>query len=117
MSTGFKYQVPGYLIIGLVLFFCYKFGVPYIQNERLENRVQKLVNYNKDVYSEPVDQWEVRDQIHFNARKLGIKLSDDQVSVETIDRDLNVQIRYVRVVDLFFKKVPMHFEILARTNI
>jgi hypothetical protein len=112
-----KYQIPGFLIIIVIAFFAFKFGKPYLQHERLEYRIQKLINYRQGPLNTKPDIWEVKDQIAFKARQLGLPLQTGQIQVNELDDILEVSLKYTYIVDLHFKKVPLHFQSLLRTEI
>ncbi|MBN2383718.1 hypothetical protein JXQ70_12660 [bacterium] len=115
MSVEKRAMIPVYLVAFVVLFLAFKFGVPYLQNARFENKIQGLINYNKDVYPEPPDMYVVREHIEFAAQQLGIRLDPQKFNIAERDRDLVVEIAYTREVDLYFTKIALHFQYTKRS--
>lgn len=112
-----KYQIPSGIIIFLVLFLVWKIGLPYFQNARLEYAIDKVISYDRNVSNTPPDEWEVKDQIFFKAKQLGLPLKKMDININRLEHDLEVSIKYKYTVDLVLKKITLEFKSIHRSGI
>lgn len=103
-----KYQIPTYLIIGVVVFLLGKFLLPAVDYVRFDGYVEEVAEYRSSQDPSPPDPWRVRELIQIRARHLGIPLKEKDLSVESIN-GLAISYSYSQPVNLYITSFQLNF--------
>lgn len=111
-----KYQVPSYVIIGIIIIVIFQFGVSSFRNFQLEQYADEFVNWNRDINPAVPDIWEVQNRVYEKAKLLGLPVQHEMVLITHTELGLAISIDYVSKVNLFIKQVPWKHQIRVETG-
>ena len=99
--------ILGLGVLALIIFLSFKLIPPYINNYQFQQEIEAVARYS--AYAQNKSAEDIRVEVIAKARQCDVLLSADSVEVEKTGTTVNIDVKYVVVVELPGKAVEMRF--------
>ena len=95
-----KFPLGTFLVICVLLYVGVQFLIPYIKYQSLTQKMETLVNWDRDNRPAPLPGIQMLQEIGLKAEKLGIPLDEKNIRIENYDWKVIIELHYTYEVKL-----------------
>src|SRR5262249_34899591 len=93
--------------LAVIIYLCVKFIPPYVNNYQFQSGIESIARFS--AYAQNKTAEDIKGDVIAKAREGDVLLPPDGVEVEKTGTTVNIDVKYVVVVDLPGKPVEMRF--------
>ena len=99
--------IMGLVVIALIIYLAVKLIPPYVNNYQFQQAIDGVARYSAYIQNKSAE--DVKNEVYAKAKECDVLLPPDAVEVEKTGTTVNIDVKYVVVVDLPGKGVEMRF--------